>query len=102
VKSTAKAIYPTYASAIDSGQNMTQAMSFWISRFQAELELGYVNPSQEPILIRAAMTPGLQYSTFDTWVRQDPRWEYTSQARNEVAKLASSILCAFGFGTCSK
>jgi hypothetical protein len=98
----AKFVFPDYANQLDLGQSMDQAMNFWIARFAAGLELPptAVDGPHEPILFSAALKPPLNYSIFDSAVRQDPRWDYTSQARNAASSLANSILCAFGYRSC--
>jgi hypothetical protein len=103
---SAKSMFPTYASALDAGQTVQGLASPYINSLSSLLE---TNPnavdlsqsSGDAQKIKNAMGAGLgqtpmSLTDFETSVRQDPRWGQTLNAQNSVESIGHKILTDFG------
>lgn len=104
IKDIAKSKYAAIADQIDAGSTVAQVASPYVNTMANILEISpdsvdlndphinkaLTNLSQDN---KPAMTPLWQ---FETQLRQDPRWNYTKNARDSVDSTARSILQNFG------
>jgi hypothetical protein len=104
LRTQAASLYPAYANQINSGMNVSDIASPFISRAQQLLEQGPGQMNIQSPLIKSA----LQYTQdgqptampmydFEKSVRQDPRWLSTNNAQDQFMSNAHKILVDFGF-----
>jgi hypothetical protein len=104
---SAKAMFPTYASALNDGSATVQSLaSPYINSLSSLLEtnpngIDLSQSSGDAQKIKNAMGAGLgqtpmSLTDFETSVRQDPRWGQTLNAQNSVESIGHKILTDFG------
>lgn len=104
LRTQAASMYPAYASQINSGMNVSDIASPYMSRAEQLLEQGPGSVNIQSPLIKGA----LQYTLngqptampmydFEKQVRQDPRWLQTDNAQDAFMSNAHRILTDFGF-----
>lgn len=104
----AKSAFPSFAKQLDEGQTMMDIASPYIQSASQILELDPAKFDLYSPLIRkglqgtAAGKPGEPPSSLPIWqfentLRQDPRWQFTNNAHQEIASTALQIGQAFGF-----
>ena len=105
VREQAASYWPVYADKIRAGVNVYDLASPYIRTMAQEFE---IDPSQitlENPYIRQALT-GMDEqgnpTTTNLWdfqkkLRQDPRWQNTAKAQNEVTSTVGRIMQMFGF-----
>lgn len=96
--------YKAFADRIAAGETVTEIADPYVNRMSELLEL---NPNEVGVdneMIQRAMkqaTPdgkpaAMDLYTFEKEVRKDNRWQYTKNARQEVANVTSDLLKSFG------
>ena len=104
LRSQSAAMYPAYSQQINSGMNLSDIASPYMSRAQQLLEQGPGSVNIQSPLIKSA----LQYTQdgqptampmydFEKSVRQDPRWLSTDNAQDAFMSNAHQVLVNFGF-----
>lgn len=104
LRTQAASMYPAYSSQINSGMNVSDIASPFISRAQQLLEMGQGQMNINTPMIKSA----LQYTQdgqptampmydFEKQVRQDPRWLSTDNAQDAFMSNAHQVLVNFGF-----
>lgn len=104
LRTQAASMYPAYSSQINSGMNVSDIASPYITRAQQLLEMGQGQMNINTPLIKSA----LQYTQdgspaampmydFEKAVRQDPRWLSTDNAQDAFMSNAHQVLVNFGF-----
>lgn len=104
LRTQASSMYPAYAQQINSGMNLSDIASPFVSRAQQLLEQGPGSVNIQTPLIKSA----LQYTQdgqptampmydFEKQVRQDPRWLSTDNAQDAFMSNAHQVLQNFGF-----
>lgn len=104
LRSQSASMYPAYASQINSGMNLSDIASPYVSRAQQLLETGVGGVSIESPLIKSALqyAPGgvptaMPLGDFEKQVRQDPRWLSTDNAQDSIMSNAHRVLVDMGF-----
>ena len=96
--------YKAFADRIAGGETVTEIADPYVSRYAELLEL---NPNAVGVnddLIQRAMkqtgpdgkAASMDLYAFEKEVRKDTRWQYTKNARQEVANVTSDLLKQFG------
>jgi hypothetical protein len=104
LRTQSASMYPAYASQINSGMNVSDIASPYITRAQQLLEMGQGQMNINTPMIKSA----LQYTqdgqptampmyNFEKSVRQDPRWLSTDNAQDAFMSNAHQVLVNFGF-----
>jgi transglycosylase-like protein with SLT domain len=104
LRTQAASMYPAYSSQINSGMNVSDIASPYITRAQQLLEMGQGQMNINTPMIKSA----LQYTQdgqptampmydFEKSVRQDPRWLSTDNAQDAFMSNAHQVLVNFGF-----
>lgn len=104
LRTQAASMYPAYASQINSGMNVSDIASPYITRAQQLLEMGQGQMNINTPMIKSA----LQYTQngaptamplydFEKSVRQDPRWLSTDNAQDAFMSNAHQVLVNMGF-----
>jgi hypothetical protein len=104
IKDLAKSQYPTLAAQIDSGFTVRQLASPYIQNMSRILEIDSGTIGLNDKTIKQALTglnPEGQPMTTPLWqfeqqLRQDPRWNYTNNAQEDLMGTARQILKNFG------
>lgn len=98
----AKQLYPAWVKQLDSGMTMDAIADPYISRAESILEVPNMT-WDDPLLSGALNTPGkdgtpsyMSLTEFDDKLRDDPRWEYTSDAHNYYGGLQNKIMETWG------
>jgi hypothetical protein len=104
----AKSAFPGLAKQIDGGQTVRQLADPYVQSMSALLEIDPGTLSVYTPKIRQAMQgyqdphtkerAPLSLSDFETQVRQDPRWQYTQNAKDTMSTALLKIGADFGFG----
>lgn len=104
LRAQSASMYPAYASQINSGMNLSDIASPYISRAQQLLETGVGGVSIESPMIKSALqyAPGgvptaMPLGDFEKQVRQDPRWLSTDNAQDSIMSNAHRVLVDMGF-----
>lgn len=105
----AKSMYPGLTQQLDSGQTVADIASPYVSTMAGLLELDPSTLSPSTTLIKQALQ-GLPDSTsgkttpqvvplwqFENMVRKDPRWQYTSNAKQDAATKLLQIGQTWGY-----
>lgn len=84
---------------LTQGYDLSQIFSPYRNVMAGELEINPDEISLNDPLLRSAITEKGEQNMYDfkKMLRKDSRWQYTENARNEVAGAVSSILRDFGF-----
>ena len=94
----AKQQYKGLASVIDNTMSVRQAASTYIQQYANTLEIDPDTVKLSDISNAISGDKLMPVSEFVAATRRDPRFRYTSQAKNEASDLADGFLKAFGFG----
>jgi len=104
VREQAASLFPVYGDKIRQGMNVYDLASPYINTMAQELE---IDPNQITLndpYIRGAlggMNDSGDFAAMGLWdfqkkLRQDPRWENTSKAQNEVTSVVGKVMQMFG------
>jgi hypothetical protein len=104
VREQAASLFPVYSDKIRQGMNVYDLASPYINTMAQEFE---IDPNQITLndhYIRSAlggMSPDGNFTPMGLWdfqkkLRQDPRWENTSKAQNEVTSVTGRVMQMFG------
>lgn len=104
VKALAKQQYGAFASQLDSGMTMQQIADPYVQKMSELLELNPNSISLKNGLLQKALTmrsqdgkpAAMSITDFADAVRQDPRWQYTDNARQSVADTTMNLLQTWG------
>lgn len=108
LKSWAKSAFPALAKEIDSGQTVEQLASPYVQSMSNLLEVDPGSLNLYTPAIRRALQ-GVQdpktkdrvtmnLSDFEDQVRNDPRWQYTQNAKDTMSSALLKLGADFGFG----
>lgn len=100
IRSQAKLGLPDKVGALlDEGLDLANIYAPYRNTMAALLEVTPDSINLDDSLLRTAYGPDKEMSIYDfkRAVRKDPRWQYTDNAREEVASTALGILRDFGF-----
>ena len=104
VREQAASLFPVYSDKIRMGLNVYDLASPYINTMAQELELDPNQISLDDPYIRSALS-GMNdkgdFAPMGLWdfqkkLRQDPRWENTSKAQNEVTSVTGRVMQMFG------
>lgn len=108
LKSWAKSAFPSLAKEIDAGQTVQQLASPYVQSMSQLLE---VNPGQlnlfTPVIRKALQGTqdpktkervSMNLSDFEDQVRNDPRWQFTQNAKDTMSSALLKLGADFGFG----
>lgn len=104
VREQAASLFPVYSDKIRMGMNVYDLASPYINTMAQELELDPNQISLDDQYIRAALS-GMNdqgdFAPMGLWdfqkkLRQDPRWENTAKAQNEVTSVTGRVMQMFG------
>ena len=104
IRSQAASLWPIYADKINAGMNVYDLASPYINTMAQEFERSPDQITLDNPYIRSAVTgmndKGDPAPTglwdFQKKLRQDPRWENTAKAQNEVTTVTGRIMQMFG------
>lgn len=105
VKDMAKQQYQAFADQIDGGHTVAEIADPYVTKMADLLEMDPASINLKDSTIQKALTgyrdpkgrPVAQSLTdFANSVRQDTRWQYTNNARTQVAEAGSQLLRSFG------
>jgi hypothetical protein len=96
--------YSAFADRIAGGETVKEIADPYVSRYAELLEQNPDSVGVDDELIQRALkqrTPDGKPAAMDLWsfekeVRKDNRWQYTKNARQEVANVTSDLLRSFG------
>lgn len=96
--------YKAFADRIAGGETITEIADPYVSRYAELLELNPNAVGLDDDLIQRAMkqtgpdgkAASMDLYTFEKEVRKDNRWQYTKNARQEVANVTADLLKSFG------
>lgn len=100
IRQTAKIGMPdNVRKMIDDGLDLETIYAPYKRVMAGTLELDPASISLDDPTLRGAITPEgeVPIYNFQRLLRKDPRWEYTNNARDEVAQITQRILKDFGF-----
>lgn len=104
VREQAASLFPVYSEKIRSGMNVYDLASPYINTMAQELELdpnmitlddGYIRSALSGMNDKGDFQP-MGLWDFQKKLRQDPRWENTSRAQNEVTSVTGKVMQMFG------
>lgn len=104
VREQAASLFPVYSEKIRAGLNVYDLASPYINTMAQELELDPNQITLDDPYIRQALS-GMNdqgdFTPMGLWdfqkkLRQDPRWENTSKAQNEVTSMTGRVMQMFG------
>lgn len=104
VRERAASLFPVYGEKIQMGMNVYDLASPYINTMAQELELDPNQITLDDPYIRSAlggMNDQGDFAPMGLWdfqkkLRQDPRWENTSKAQNEVTSVTGRVMQMFG------
>jgi hypothetical protein len=104
VREQAASLFPVYSEKIRQGMNVYDLASPYINTMAQELELDPNMITLNDQYIRSAlggMNDKGDFQPMGLWdfqkkLRQDPRWENTSRAQNEVTSVTGKVMQMFG------
>ena len=104
VREQAASLFPVYSEKIRQGMNVFDLASPYINTMAQELELDPNQITLNDQYIRSAlggMNDKGDFEPMGLWdfqkkLRQDPRWENTSRAQNEVTSVTGKVMQMFG------
>lgn len=96
--------YKAFADRIAGGETVTEIADPYVSRYAELLEVNPNSVKLDDDLIQRAMkqtgpdgkAAAMDLYTFEKEVRKDTRWQYTKNARQEVANVAADLMKQFG------
>ena len=97
--------YKAFADRIAGGETVTEIADPYVNRMSELLELNPNSVGVDDEMIQRALkqvTPEGKPASMDLWsfekeVRKDNRWQYTKNARQEVANVTGDLMRSFGF-----
>jgi hypothetical protein len=97
--------YKAFADRIAGGETVTEIADPYVNRMSELLELNPGSVGVDDEMIQRALkqvTPEGKPASMDLWsfekeVRKDNRWQYTKNARQEVANVTGDLMRNFGF-----
>lgn len=104
VQEQAASMYPAYADQLKAGQTVSDVASPYIQQMASDLEIPSTSITPNDPLIKQALNGlddkgkpvGIDATTFQTLIRNDPRWGKTAGAQNNVMKIGASVLKNMG------
>lgn len=104
VRKQAASLYPVYSQKIEQGLNVYDLASPYINTMAQELELDPNQITLNDPYIRSAlggMNDNGDFTSMGLWdfqkkLRNDPRWENTIKAQNEVTSVTGQVMQMFG------
>jgi hypothetical protein len=104
VRDMAKQQYGAFADQIDAGRTVMEIADPYMQKMSDLLELDPASVNVKDAAIQKALTMknadgkpvGQSLSDFADSVRQDARWQYTKNAKQQVADVGSQLLRSFG------
>lgn len=104
VKALAKQTYGAFANQLDSGMTMQQIADPYVQKMSELLEVNPNSVSLKNGLLQKALTmrsqdgkpAAMSITDFANAVRQDPRWAYTDNAKQQVAGATMNLLQTWG------
>lgn len=104
VRSMAKSMFPAYADQIDAGVNMKQIAQPYMQMASDTLERAPVDMGLDNPLVRQAFNgmnqdgkpTGMTLTDYQTFLRNQPGWFRTSNAREGLTKVGSDVLKSMG------
>lgn len=104
IREQAASLFPVYGDKIRAGMNVYDLASPYINTMAQELELDPNQITLNDPYIRSAlggMSDSGDFTPMGLWdfqkkLRQDPRWENTSRAQNEVTSITGRVMQMFG------
>lgn len=105
IRDIAKSQYAGFADQIDAGHTMAEIADPYVQKMADLLELNPNDVGLKDSMIQKALTmrgpdgktPAPQtLSDFADSVRKDTRWQYTKNAKTQVAEVGSQLLRSFG------
>lgn len=96
IRDQAASMWQPYAERIRSGSNAYDLASPYINTMAQELEMSPGAITLNDPYVRQAMADGTSLWEFTQKIRNDPRWEKTAKAQNEITGVAGNILQMFG------
>lgn len=96
--------YKAFADRIAAGETVTEIADPYVSRYAELLEQNPNAVGVDNDLIQRAMkqtgpdgkAAAMDLYTFEKEVRKDNRWQYTKNAKDEVANVTTELLRSFG------
>lgn len=96
--------YPGYKTQLEAGQTMMDIASPYIQQMADDLEIPYTQISLSDPLIKRALNGvnqqgkpvGMDIGTFESQIRNDPRWGQTSKTQNAVMSTGLKVLKDMG------
>jgi len=100
----ASSAYPAYAKQLQAGTTMMQIANPYIQMMAKDLEIPVTSINLKDNMIRQALNGvnqagqpvGMDQSTFQGLIRQDPRWAQTQGAQSSVMKAGMQVLKSMG------
>lgn len=107
VRDMAKQQYAAFADQIDAGRTVMEIADPYMQKMSDLLEIDPATLSLKDAKIQAALTaknpegkPTAQsLSDFADTIRKDARWQYTKNAKQQVADVGSQLLRSFGLAS---
>lgn len=104
VREMAKQQYAAFADQLDAGKTMSEIADPYVQKMSDLLELDPNAVGVKNDIIQKALTQrtkdgkpaAMNMSDFANMVRQDHRWQYTDNAKTQVANVTSNLLRSFG------
>lgn len=105
VRELAKREYKAFADAIDGGATVREIADPYIQKMAGLLELNPhdIDPRKNRLIqqaLKARAEDGrpaaMDFADFEDMVRKDDRWQYTDNAKKEVASVTENLLRSFG------
>ena len=104
VRELAKRQYKAFADEIDGGKTVAEIADPYVQKMSDLLEMNPNSVSVKNHMIQKALTAttrdgkpaAMSLTAFADMVRQDPRWQHTDNAKQQVADVTSQLLQSFG------
>jgi hypothetical protein len=98
IRNYAKTAMPEWAKKlIDQGQDVTDIVSPYRATISDVLDIPYTSIDVTDKHIQNALAGNISLSELRKQLRKDDRWQYTDQAKSEVANATKQVLQDFGF-----
>lgn len=96
IREQAAGMWQTYAEKIRGGANMYDLASPYINTMAQELEISPEQVTLNDPYVRSAIADGTSLWEFTKKLRNDPRWEQTTKAQNEITSITGRVMQMFG------
>lgn len=104
IQKQAAAMFPNWAKEIEAGRTVAQIADPYRQRMADLLEINPEDINLNGKLMRQALSSkndkgeydSMSLSDFEDLVRQDHRWQYTDNAREEMSQITAGLLQTFG------